>query len=177
MKNNCDPCETTNFFVLLPNWQFQPYASAALLLDQSLLYPLFMRMRTENNRTKNAADFGLAWNVAIFNRMSADIGIFGLSARAVNLAVNLATKEVNVAVGHRSSDLVRGSFSASRLVKGVLPHCGEEGRGGENHNDKRCEWAAIRTEPLVFRVLRIPELPQASHPHGETRLERGKELF
>ena len=127
--------------------------------------------------SQNAADFGLALNVAIFNRMSADIGIFGLSARAVNLAVNLATKEVNVAVGHRSSDLVCGSFPASHLVKGMLPHCGEEGRGGENYNDKRCAFVSTRTERLVFRVLRIPELPQASHPHGETRLERGKELF
>ena len=73
--------------------------------------------------TRNKSEFGFVWNVAIFKRMSADIGIFGLSARAVNLAVNLATKEVNVAVGHRSSDLVHGSFLASRLVKGMLPPC------------------------------------------------------
>ena len=38
--------------------------------------------------------------------MSADIGIFGLSTQAINLALNLALKQQKVTVGHRSSDLV-----------------------------------------------------------------------
>ena len=38
--------------------------------------------------------------------MSADIGIFGLSTQAINLALNLALKQQKVTVGNRSSDLV-----------------------------------------------------------------------
>lgn len=38
--------------------------------------------------------------------MSSDIGLFGLSTRANNLVVNLASKGVSVAVGNRSSDMV-----------------------------------------------------------------------
>ena len=40
--------------------------------------------------------------------MSSDIGIYGLSTRAINLALNFAAKGLSVSVGHRSSDLVRG---------------------------------------------------------------------
>jgi singapore isolate B (sub-type 7) whole genome shotgun sequence assembly, scaffold_0 len=39
--------------------------------------------------------------------MSSDIGLFGLSPRANNLAVNLALKGVSVTVGNRSSDMVQ----------------------------------------------------------------------
>lgn len=40
--------------------------------------------------------------------MSSDIGIYGLSTRAINLALNFAAKGLSVSIGHRSSDLVRG---------------------------------------------------------------------
>ena len=39
--------------------------------------------------------------------MSSDIGIYGLSTRAINLALNFAAKGLSVSIGHRSSDLVR----------------------------------------------------------------------
>ena len=45
-------------------------------------------------------------NLIDFSSMSADIGIFGLSTQAINLALNLAMKQQKVTVGHRSSDLV-----------------------------------------------------------------------
>ena len=46
-----------------------------------------------------------------FAEMSSDIGIYGLSTRAINLALNFAAKGLSVSVGHRSSDLVgRASF-------------------------------------------------------------------
>ena len=41
--------------------------------------------------------------------MSSDIGIYGLSTRAINLALNFAAKGLSVSIGHRSSDLVRGA--------------------------------------------------------------------
>ena len=37
--------------------------------------------------------------------MSADIGIFGLSTRANNLAVHFALQGLEVAIGNRSSDM------------------------------------------------------------------------
>ncbi|CBK19986.2 uncharacterized protein [Blastocystis hominis] len=39
--------------------------------------------------------------------MSSDIGIYGLSTRAINLALNFAAKGLSVSIGHRSSDLIK----------------------------------------------------------------------
>ena len=49
-----------------------------------------------------------ATDIIRFAEMSSDIGIYGLSTRAINLALNFAAKGLSVSIGHRSSDLVRG---------------------------------------------------------------------
>ena len=116
-------------------------------------------------------------NHRILSQMSADIGIFGLSPRAVNLAVNLATKEQTVVVGHRSSDLVTESKFTSRVVEGVRASRRKEGGGREDHNHKGCTISSIIISFLVRGILRILELAEEGYPHGETRLECGKELL
>ena len=127
--------------------------------------------------SRNTPEFAHSRNHRILSQMSADIGIFGLSPRAVNLAVNLATKEQTVVVGHRSSDLVAESKFASRVVEGVRASRRKEGGGREDHNHKGCTISSIIISFLVRGILRILELTEEGYPHGETRLECGKELL
>ena len=127
--------------------------------------------------SRNTPEFAPSRNHRILSQMSADIGIFGLSPRAVNLAVNLATKEQTVVVGHRSSDLVAESKFASCVVEGVRASRRKEGGGREDHNHKGCTARSIIISFLVRGILRILELAEEGYPHGETRLECGKELL
>jgi len=58
--------------------------------------------------------------------MSSDIGLFGLSPRANNLAVNLALKGVSVTVGNRSSDMVQMIISELK-IKECMKLCEKKG--------------------------------------------------
>ena len=102
--------------------------------------------------SRNTPEFAHSRDHRILSQMSADIGIFGLSPRAVNLAVNLATKEQTVVVGHRSSDLVAESRFASRVVEGVCASRRKEGGGREDHNHKGC---TVRSSNISFLVRGI----------------------
>lgn len=71
--------------------------------------------------------------------MSSDIGLFGLSPRANNLAVNLALKGVSVTVGNRSSDMVQMIISKWIEDKRMYEIVWKEGSRRVGDWSKGCE--------------------------------------
>ena len=84
----------------------------------STVYPSFsvflLEIITPNNRGSRliSLHFGPFFGIVSFldfsfiqTQMSADIGIFGLSTRANNLALHFALQGLEVAIGNRSSDM------------------------------------------------------------------------
>ena len=124
-----EQCHTQNAFI-----SFFELESGLILIMTYFHNETFMTRIREIWSIQHFIDFSIN-----YQDMSSDIGLFGLSPRANNLAVNLALKGVSVTVGNRSSDMVQMIISKWIEDKRMYEIVWKEGSRRVGDWSKGCE--------------------------------------